>query len=133
MTEVWNAIAAFDWPPEAPRADVVDQLIGRLNQGISTHIAGLYHENAAHVTGARTVVGIDGIVEWYDVLTKHLLPNAEFQITGKSGSGNSRHFTWTATSDQGEVLDGNDTIGLRDGRIQYHYTYFTIDEKTDSV
>lgn len=126
MSDIWDAVAAFDWPGDPPLADMVERLIGRLNQGDSGLIAGLYHKNAAHVTGARTVVGADAIKEWYDIFTQQLLPNASFELTGKSGSGNSRHFTWRATSDQGDVVDGNDTLGLRDGRIQYHYTYFTI-------
>ena len=55
-----------------------------------------------------------------------LLPEASFTVTGKSGQGESRRFTWTAKSKRGKVLDGSDTIGLKDGRIQYHYTYFTV-------
>jgi hypothetical protein len=126
MVEIWNAIADFEWPVQPPIADIVEQLIGRLNQKSSAHLSNLYHTNAAHVTGARTVVGVESITQWYDILFSQLLPNATFELTGRSGSGNSRHFTWTAASDNGEVLDGNDTIGLRDSKIQYHYTYFTI-------
>ena len=128
MSDVWGAIAAYDWPYDPPQPDVAEKLIGRLNQKDNLHVAELYHENAAHVTGARTVIGIDAVREWYSVFFTQLLPNATFELTGKSGSGNSRHFTWTAISDNGVVSDGNDTIGLREGNIQYHYTYFTIDE-----
>jgi hypothetical protein len=126
MHDLWDAVAQFDWPAKPPLADMPERLIGRMNQRDPAHVAGLYHHNAAHGTGARTVVGIEGIEEWYHVLFSQLLPNATFEMTGKSGTGNSRHFTWTAASDHGVVMDGNDTLGLRDGRIQYHYTYFTI-------
>ncbi|NIM92318.1 MAG: hypothetical protein GTO18_01200 [Anaerolineales bacterium] len=126
MMDVWQTIADFEWPVEAPQADIVERLIGRLNQKDSLMISDLYQHNAAHVTGARTVVGREHITDWYNVLFTQLLPNAAFELTGKSGSGNSRHFTWTAVSDQGIVMDGNDTLGLRNGSIQYHYTYFTI-------
>jgi hypothetical protein len=47
-------------------------------------------------------------------------------VTGKSGSGTTRHFTWTARSDRGVVVDGNDTLGLDAGRILYHYTSFSL-------
>ncbi len=124
--DLWDAIAAFDWPARPPIADMPERLIGRFNQRDPALVAGLYHENAAHVTGARTVLGKPAIQSWYQVLFTQLLPNAQFRLTGKSGAGNTRQFTWTATSDKGEVLDGNDTLGLRDGLIQYHYTYFTI-------
>jgi hypothetical protein len=128
MVEIWDAIAAFDWPFQPPAADIVEQFIGRLNQGNVEYVTGLYHANAAHVTGARAVVGKESVAQWYNVFFSHLLPNATFELTGKSGTGNSRHFTWTASSDNGDVIDGNDTLGVRDGLIQYHYTYFTIDE-----
>ncbi len=128
MKDLWQAVADFPWPAAPPVADMPERLIGRMNQRDVEHVLGLYHENAAHVTGARTVVGREAIAAWYEVLFQRLLPNATFEMTGKSGQGNSRHFTWQATSDAGVVLDGNDTLGLRDGRIQYHYTYFTITE-----
>ena len=126
MEEIWEVIRDFEWPPAPVEADIVEQLIARLNQPDRGDLIELYQPNAAHITIARTVVGLEEIIDWYETLFDQLLPNASFELTGKSGSGNSRHFTWTAISDHGEVLDGNDTLGIRDGRIQYHYTYFTI-------
>ncbi len=57
-----------------------------------------------------------------------MLPNARFEVTGKTGSGNTRQFTWTARSDRGAVLDGSDTIGLAEaeGRILYHFSSFSV-------
>jgi hypothetical protein len=124
--ELWDVVRDFKWKHSPPIADMPERLIGRLNQHDTDLIAGLYLENAAHVTGARTVVGRGPVKQWYQVLLKQLLPKAKFTMTGKSGTGSSRHFTWTAESDTGKVFDGNDTLGLRNGRIQYHYTYFTI-------
>ncbi|MBN1264498.1 MAG: nuclear transport factor 2 family protein [Anaerolineales bacterium] len=123
---LWDAFAAYDWPTDADAADMPDRLLGRLNQLDPAFIIGLYNDNAAHVTGARTVVGRDEIKKWYKSMFTTLLPDAKFKITGKSGQGESRRFTWTAKSNKGKVLDGSDTLGLKDGRIQYHYTYFTV-------
>ena len=39
---------------------------------------------------------------------------------------NIRTFKWTARGSTGSITDGSDTLGLLDGRIQYHYTSFTI-------
>ncbi len=126
FVDLWNAVAEFDWPAQPPMADMPERLVGRWNQRDPAHVAALYNENAAHVTGTRTVVGRAAIEAWYRKMFTELLPNATFEITGRSGTGNSRHFTWQAVSDRGVVRDGNDTLGLLDGRIQYHYTYFTI-------
>jgi hypothetical protein len=125
--DMFDAVAKYDWPPEPPGEDMPERMIGRLNQGDPSFVADLYQDNAAHVTAARTVVGLDPIRIWYQSLFDQILPKAEFRLTGKSGSGNSRHFTWAATSRRGKVIDGNDTLGMVGGKIQYHYTYFTID------
>lgn len=124
--DLFNAVADYHWPPVAPVADYPEQVIGKLNQKDPSLLADMYQDNAAHVTGARTVVGKPAVQQWYQSMLTDLLPQGQFQLTGKSGYGSSRHFTWTATSDKGQVVDGKDTLGLRDGLIQYHYTYFTV-------
>ncbi len=126
MIDLWDAVASFDWPGVNQVADMPERLIGRINQKDTSLIAGLYLEDAAHVTGERTVVGRKAVRAWYDSLLRTILPNAAFTVTGKSGSGSTRQFTWTASSDRGAVADGSDTLGLADGRILYHYTSFTV-------
>jgi len=124
--DLWDAIADFEWNPSPPVADMPERLIGRLNQRDPVFVAGLYNKNAAHVTGDRTIVSRTAIQEWYTTFLVEMLPDAQFQVTSKRGTGSSRHFTWTAESKAGKVLDGNDTLGILDGRIQYHYSYFTV-------
>ena len=125
-SDLWAAVAAFDWPTEPPIADMPERLVGRLNEGDGNLVADLYAENAAHVTGERTLFSRQAIADWYRRLLGELLPEAKFEVTGKAGSDSTRHYTWTARSPRGEVLDGNDTLGLREDRIQFHFSYFTI-------
>jgi hypothetical protein len=124
--EYWDTIAAFDWPAPAQTSDLPDRLVIALNQRDPQRAAELYRPDAAHVTGARTVVGRQAIQDWYVQLLEEKLPEAVFELTGKNGSGSSMHFTWGANGANGAVLDGSDTLGLREGSIQYHYTYFTV-------
>jgi hypothetical protein len=124
--DLWDTIATFDWPAGPTVADMPERLVGRINDKDSDLIAGLYRDNAAHVTAQRTIIGREAIAGWYRALLNEAMPNADFKVTGKSGTGPTRQFTWTATSDRGTVADGNDTLGLVDGRIQYHYTYFNL-------
>lgn len=124
--DLWRTVAEFDWPGTSPAGDVPDQLIDALNQQDPEKAAALYTENAAHVTGARTVVGHSAIADWYSAVLTQILPKGKFSVTGKSGSGNSRHFTWAADCERGAVSDGNDTLGLSQGKILYHYTFFTV-------
>lgn len=123
--DLWNAVANFPWP-SGPTADIAERLVASWNTHDPNRVLALYHDNAAQVTSARTVVGSTAVADWYTDIFSNRLPGAVFRITGHSGAGNSRHFSWTASSPAGNVLDGNDSLGLRDGKVQYHYTYFTI-------
>ncbi len=95
--DLWNAVAAFPWPA-APTADIVLRLPTTWNTHDPNRIIAMYQDNAAHVTSASTIVGANAIIAWYADLFTNRLPGAVFPITGYSGSGNSRHFSWTATS-----------------------------------
>ncbi|MEN8172221.1 MAG: nuclear transport factor 2 family protein [Chloroflexota bacterium] len=125
--EIWNTIADFKWDPgPPPPPDITQRYIFNLNKHDVERVANLYKTTAVHVTSARTIVGIDKIKSWHGYLLKQILPQASFKLTGYSGTGNSRHFTWTAKSDSGTVSNGSDTFGLADGKIAYHYSYFTV-------
>jgi hypothetical protein len=127
--DLWNAVADFEWDPkpaEPPPMTIAETLVARWNTHKPKKVVELYTSKAAHVTGARTVVGSSAILEWYRALQREVLPDAKYTLTGVAGGENSWNFTWTARSDRARVTDGCDTLGLRDGKIQYHYTYFTL-------
>lgn len=131
-TDLWDAVAGFNFgarekeDEEPASRDIVDRFVRRLNRGDVSKMLELYQENAAHVTGVRTVVGHEAIAQWYKELFTTLLPKGEFELTGRNDDGATRHLTWKASSQAGSVTNGSDTLGLQDGLIQYHYTYFTI-------
>jgi len=47
-------------------------------------------------------------------------------MTGLAKKDNIHTLTWTAESSAGQVLDGKDSLGVKDEQIAYHYSYFTI-------
>jgi len=125
--EIWNTIADFNWDGgPLPPPDITTSYINALNSLDENQVTNLYQTNAVHVTSARTIVGIDKIKAWYGTFFNQILPLATFSLTGFSGTGNSRHFTWTAISGNGSVHNGNDTFGLLDGKITYHYSFFSV-------
>ncbi len=125
--KIWNAIASFPWQPDPPTpADISERYIQALNTHNTSQVLSLYRDRAVHITAARTVLGRTAIQSWYGTLFDQIIPNAKFSLTGFSGNGSSRHFTWNAKSDSHKILDGKDTLGVMDGKITYHYTYFTV-------
>ena len=124
-TALWDTVAGFGWLGAKPQ-DIVMRFFEALTAGNVDGVIGLYQVNAGHVTADRTIIGIDALRAWYTDLLQKRLPGAHFVVQDVSGEGSSRRVTWTATSPAGAILDGDDTFGLRDGLIQYHYTYFTL-------
>jgi hypothetical protein len=124
---LWDLISKYSFGelPAQP-LDLPQQYIAALNSHDPDAVAGLYQPDAVQVTAARTVQGPLALRAWYGRLITEQLPAATFSLTGSSGSGSSRHFTWRATSQRGSVNDGSDTLGVVNGKISYHYTSFTI-------
>jgi hypothetical protein len=128
-TDLWDAVAGFDWPtttqPPQP-TDLVSRYFAALNTRDLNTLFTFYQPNAAYVTAKGMILGNNAIFNnFYDMLYNKL-PNAVFTLRDQSGQDPSRRFTWTATSDTGKILDGDDTLGIRDGLIQYQYSKFTI-------
>ncbi|OGO35389.1 MAG: hypothetical protein A2W35_01255 [Chloroflexi bacterium RBG_16_57_11] len=126
LPQLWEAIAAYDWPVDPSSQDIVPRYIAALNAHSAAQVALLYASNGVHVTPQSTLQGTSAIHEWYAELFSQILPNATFTLVEESGTLGSRHFTWISSSTAGTVSDGQDTFGLVDGKIVYHYTQFTV-------
>jgi hypothetical protein len=126
-TFLWDAAAAFQWPGAgAQPQDIVERLFAALNSGDPNQVSAAYQFNAAHVTAQRTIVGQEALRQWYTDLLKVKLPGAQFTVQDAVISGNFRQVLWTAAAPAGLITDGEDSLGLVDGLIQYHTTSFTI-------
>ena len=122
----WELIRDFPWSTEPQPKDITDQYIDALNQHDPNKMLALYHPIAVHINAARTVQGHNAIRSWFSTMFNQVLPNAKFTLTGFSGTGSSRHFTWTAAAPRLAVYNGSDTFGLYNEKIIYHYTFFTV-------
>ncbi len=126
LQPVWDTVSSYNWSNTIPPSDITGALIEALNTRDPAKVANLYLPDAVHVTFARAIRGTDAIKTWYSSLFNSMVPNAHFDLTGYTGTGSSRHFNWTASSTQASIKNGNDTLGLLDGKIAYHYSYFTV-------
>jgi len=125
MPGVWEAIRDYQWGAPLPPKDICQRYIIALNSHNPNQVVDLYTPNSVHVTATQTVQGIDAIRAWYTSFFTQLLPNASFSLTSFNGTDSNRHFTWTATSSKASVQNGNDTLGLSNDKIVYHYSFFT--------
>lgn len=126
LSSLWNTIANYPWVDGQPLPDVPHQYIAALNTNDPAQVTALYRSDAVHITSAHTVQGTSAILNWYSAFLGTKMPGANFTLTSSQGIGNSRHFTWAASSTAGNITNGSDTIGVLHGKIVYHYSYFTI-------
>lgn len=125
---VWQTIHDYDWQSGSSLTpDVAVTYVQALNSQDVEKIVGLYSNSAIHVNPARTIQGTNALKAWYQQMTHSILPNATFTLSGYAGTGNSRHLSWIAKSENGDVLNGKDTFNLNtQGKITYHYTFFSL-------
>ncbi len=130
LPALWSALTGYSWgwsaPEPTPVADVSETFIKALNTKNLDTIMALYNSESVHIDAESTIQGTSAIRAWYSNLLTNQLPSATFKLGTNTISGTTRHFNWTATSSGGSVSDGTDTLGLVDGKIAYHYTFFNI-------
>jgi hypothetical protein len=125
---MWEAIHDFRWDPVSDSRDIAERYIAALNTRNAEEVTRLYAPMAVHITAQRSIQGIEAIRDRYTTLFETILPGATFTLTGYTGAKNSRHLTWTAVSNKGQVNNGNDTFGLISDKIAYHYSFFSVTE-----
>src|SRR3972149_406668 len=127
---LWNPVKNFPWPttPQEKPVEITIRFLEALNSNDPVKVTSLYSPSGVHVTAQRTVQGSQAILGWYNTLLRNTLPNARFEVTGTSQTNDLRTITWRAESSSGRVLDGKDSLGVKNEKIAYHYTYFTVQE-----
>ncbi|MHC1784490.1 MAG: nuclear transport factor 2 family protein [Anaerolineaceae bacterium] len=125
LPTLWNLVSSYSWQGSNYQ-DIVNRYILALNTRNLDMIMGLFASNALHITSTSTIQGTDAIRQWYGALFRDSLPTATFTLVGSSGTGAERQLSWSAVSGKFKVTDGKDTIGLIDGKISYHYSFFIL-------
>ena len=122
--ELWEAASRVAWP-EPVTEDIVARWLAGLNGGNVEQLLALYQPEAAHVTARRIAQGRAALQAWYTDLLQTRLPQATFALTETRAVDNFRYARWSANAPTGESVSGEDSLGLLDGRIQYHFTTYT--------
>jgi len=123
---VWDVIQNYNWSEKEQAKDICVEFVDSMNRHDIDSILKLYALPAIHISSTSTTQGLDNLRLWYTQMFNQILPNSKFKLGSFNGKGSSRHFTWTATSAKGFVRNGNDTLGISNGKINYHYSFFTV-------
>jgi hypothetical protein len=123
---VWDTIQNYKWALKDEPKDICVRLIDSMNAHDIDKILELYTLPAVHINAIRTTQGFDNLRSWYTKMFTEILPDSSFNLGSYTGKGSSRHMTWSASSTKGLVRNGNDTLGISHGKINYHYSFFTV-------
>jgi hypothetical protein len=131
LPDLWTTVMNYSWPATnaggtSSPTDIVNKYFAMLNNKAFDSVLDLYTDDAVHITATQTIQGKTNIRTFYSQLLTSSLPGGTFILTGQTNNNQTRHFTWTCTSSNGNVYDGSDTIGIKDSKIAYHYTHFSI-------
>jgi hypothetical protein len=122
MNALWNVIRDEPWAAESRQGDLHHRLVDAINARSLESVMALYQPEAVQITSDRTIQGSAEIRAFYTGLFRRL-GTARFSLVKAIASGASRHFTWICQNPQGKLVQGDDTIGVLDDRISYHYTH----------
>lgn len=142
---LWDVVAKYEWnggpprsetpmepvptfptPPPREPGNIIHDLFDAMNSRKPDNMIRFYHPDVTHANRYRVVKGSQEVLVWYAQLFVQILPMATFHIQNITTSGAIRKVRWTARSPSGMVQNGDDTFLIVDGKIGYHFTYFTI-------
>lgn len=126
--DFWKIIADYHWPPEPAQPGLVERLAAALNAADLDALQALYLPGATLVTARRVYQGQAEIRGYYEALLQRELPAARLTFEQRAAVGTVRHISWEARDSQGlRVRDGQDSLVIQSGRIQYHSRIYWID------
>lgn len=126
LPALWTGISSMNMPGTNPSAaELPQKVIDGLNSQRNVIFNEIYDFNAVMVLPAQTIKGYPNILTQY-ARFRSVFPSGSFVLTGSTKNDSSYNFTWTATSGSKKIQDGKDTIGIRNGKIAYHYQSYTI-------
>jgi len=123
---LWDTISAFNWPGSVePAKDLVDLLVGAINTGNISSILEFYQPDAVHIDAKETIQGLTSLSTWYTEVINSDFKEKTIQILDISKKDHTRQFSWIAKASNGDSVEGNDTLGLLENKIIYHFSSFS--------
>ena len=120
---IWDTISNYDWPSAPnPEKSLVDKYIDFVNLRNIDNILDLYIADAVHINATRTIQGTNKLRSYFLELFNGFPENTSIQLVSDSGTNETRHITWTLLSGDSIIETGNETLGLSDNKIIYHYS-----------
>jgi hypothetical protein len=126
--ELWQAVRDFDWAGRGAPKDPVEELFQALNRSDIDAILRLYEPDGVLITSSSTLRGAHELRAYYTNLLLNVIPHGQFSVESRASRENVEQVTWNgSTRSPARAISGaQDTIALREGRIQYHTSLYQV-------
>lgn len=125
MPEFWDLVRDYHYNTQPVQASFPSRYIQALNSKDPEKVMQMYANNAVHICPTNAVQGKEKIREWITSLLKSYA-HSTFTLLAQSNGKNICNFQWEVTTKDGAALEGQDTMGLMNEKISYHYSFIKL-------
>jgi len=125
MPDFWDLVRGYQYDAEPVQASLPSQYIKALNSKDAEQVLKLYTINAVYISTTNAMQGKAKIREWIAALLKSY-SNDTFTLLSQSHDQNIYNFQWEVATKDGTALEGQDTMGLMNKKIGYHYSFIKL-------
>ncbi len=120
---IWDTIANYNWPSAPnPEKSVAEKYIEYLNLRTTDQILELYDDQAVHINHTRTIQGKHLLRTHYQEFLANISGSALFKLNTETGNDETRHISWEIFEGSTSIASAEETIGLSNQKIIYHYS-----------
>jgi hypothetical protein len=128
MPAFWDLVRDFEYvQPTQAEESLPETYLKYLNNHDFDQILSFYADNAVLVCPQGAVQGKNAIRGWIESVTKDY-SRGDFKMVDHTRHNYGYNFKWQAANDKGNQMEGRDTIGIRDRKIGYHYSFVRQNE-----
>jgi hypothetical protein len=122
MPQFWDLISAYNYGETGQQVTIASNFVSALNNKNINEVLDFYLDNAVHVCVAGAIQGKQAIRTWVETLIQ-AYPENEISLISAAQQDDTVSYRWEVKNQNGIALEGRDTIGLKDDKIRFHYSF----------
>lgn len=122
LPHFWDLVKGYPYHGPSQATSLPSKYISAMNSHDPNQVLKFYHHNAVLIRTANAVRGTQDIRVWIRSLMEKYA-KGEFKLLIETHSKNIHNFRWQAEDLSGNQSEGRDTMGLKDDKIIYHYSF----------
>jgi len=120
--QFWELVKNYQYDASSQQASFPETYVNALNTRNPNSVIDFYADNAIHIQANGAVQGRESILPLIDsLMNQHR--NVTFALLNQSHENNIYSFQWQALNNEGARIEGRNTVGLTNGKINFHYAH----------